>query len=193
MLGHGAFGSTLVIVDRHFGMPICSEGMWSCLPKMIYSAVEPFLPFACKACNRTGARPWPMICIVDHAQQRVCDIKYLVWGPIVCDRRWSSWMSKCHVSDMHKSFTPNAMSGTPPTLFRCDLRQAAMHVNLHACTCQTRTSSHNWNGGNPFFFVAQGSELFPTYLVSTPPFDRSARCRFRGGDISRLDTDRCVQ
>jgi hypothetical protein len=37
---------------------------------------------------------------------------------------------KVPCSDMHKSFTPNAISGTPLTLFRCDRRHATMHVNI---------------------------------------------------------------
>jgi hypothetical protein len=57
ILGDGAFGSTFVIVDRHFGMPICSDGMY------VVSLAEDDLqrnrvvPFFRLTCNRTGARP----------------------------------------------------------------------------------------------------------------------------------------
>jgi hypothetical protein len=100
---------------------------------------------------------------------------------IIFDRRWSSWMSKCHVSDMHKSFTPNAMSGTPLTLFRCDRRHATMHVNLHACTSQTRTSSCEW--WLSFFLWRKNRRFFRTSLSDSPSSFSvgSVRCGFRGG------------
>jgi hypothetical protein len=76
---------------------------------------------------------------------------------------------KVPCSDMHKSFTPNAISGTPLTLFRCDRRHATMHVNIfiHVHVKPERAMVSIF-----FFFGPKTRRSFRASLSDSCPLDR---------------------
>jgi hypothetical protein len=139
-----------------FGKPIgkSARPVRSYLPEISYKLqhlVESF--FLVMRPNRT-----PFVIYVDHARQRVCDIKCLVWGPIIDDCPTHSL--KCHVADMHLSLNSKCHLGNTAKLV--SVRSSARIYTRELCVYILVKPDQVTNDRNHCFCFTQGSEIRPT-------------------------------